>query len=150
MTRTEKAALRAQAREGRRRPRDEEPQDEASENGDEPQQRQEQEQEQPKREERKREKREPPRGANPDEFTDMADRARELLRSVRGVEAESVSGLSRAPNGWKVTLEVVELRRIPESTDVLASYDVELDGDGKLLGFERGRRYNRSQAEAGR
>jgi hypothetical protein len=48
-----------------------------------------------------------------------------------------------------VTLEVVELRRIPESTDVLASYDVELDGDGGFLRFERGRRYNRSQAEGG-
>jgi hypothetical protein len=48
-----------------------------------------------------------------------------------------------------VTLEVVELRRIPESTDVLASYEVELDGDGRYLGFSRGRRYSRSQAEGG-
>jgi hypothetical protein len=151
MTRDEKAALRAQAREQRRRPRDEEPQGEASENSDEPQQEQEQQQQQePKREERKREKREPIRGAKQEEFTDMADQARQLLRSVRGVEAESVSGLTRTSNGWRVTLEVVELRRIPESTDVLASYDVELDGDGKLLGFERGRRYHRSQAEVGR
>ncbi len=154
MTRDEKAALRAQAREQRRRPRDEDTRDEASQNGGEPQQEQEQEQEreqkEPKREERKREKREPPRGAKPDEFTEMANQARELLRSLRGVEAESVSGLTRTPNGWTVTLEVLELRRTPESTDVLASYEVELDGDGKLLGFERGRRYHRSQAEVGR
>jgi len=149
MRRDEKAALRAQAREQRRRPRDEQPQDAASQNGDEPEQEQEQRRE-PQREERKREKREPRRGAKPDEFTEMADQARGLLRSVRGVEAESVSGLTRTSNGWKVTLEVVELHRIPESTDVLASYEVELDGDGRLLGFERGRRYNRSQAEAGR
>jgi gas vesicle protein GvpO len=150
MTRNEKAALRAQAREQRRRPRneqtrDEEPQDAG--NGAGPQQEQERE---PRRGERKHEKREPPRGAKQDEFTDMADQARELLRSVRGVEAESVSGITRTSNGWTVTLEVVELRRIPESTDVLASYEVELDGDGKLLGFERGRRYHRSQAEVGR
>ena len=125
MTRDEKAALRAQAREQRRRPRDEEPQDEASQNGEEPQQEQEQKQEKPKREARKREKPGPPRGVKPNEFTDMADQARELLRSVRGVEAESVSGLTRTPNGWTVTLEVVELRRIPESTDVLASYEVD-------------------------
>ena len=151
MTRTEKAALRAQAREQRRRPKDEEIQDEAAQNGDGPQAEQEQESEQaPKREERRREKREPRRGAKQDEFTNMADQARELLRSVRGVEAESVSGLTRTSSGWTVTLEVVELRRIPESTDVLASYEVELDGDGKLLGFERGRRYTRSQAEGGR
>jgi hypothetical protein len=150
MTRNEKAALRAQAREQRRRPKDEEARDEASQDGDGPQEEQEQEERQePKRAERKRERREPRRGAGQDEFTNMADQARELLRSVRGVEAESVSGLTRTSNGWTVTLEVVELRRIPESTDVLASYEVELDGDGKLLGFERGRRYNRSQAEVG-
>jgi len=149
VTRDEKAALRAQAREQRRRPRDESSQDESSQNGDEPQQEQEHQKE-PKREERKREKREPPKGAKPDEFTELADQARELLRSVRGLEAESVSGIAHTPNGWMVTLEVVELHRIPESTDVLASYEVELDGDGKLLGFERGRRYNRSQAETGR
>jgi hypothetical protein len=149
MTRDEKAALRAQAREQRRRPRDEDTRDEASENGDEPQPEPEQEKKS-KREEPKREKREPPRGAKPDEFTEMANQARELLRSLRGVEAESVSGLTRTPNGWTVTLEVLELRRIPESTDVLASYEVELDDDGKLLRFERGRRYHRSQAEVGR
>jgi hypothetical protein len=147
MTRDEKAALRAQAREQRRRPRDEDAQHEASHNGDESQQ---EEEKQPKREERKREKREPLRGAKQEEFTEMAGQARDLLRSVRGVEAESVSGLTRTSNGWTVTLEVVELRRIPESTDVLASYEVELDGDGNLLGFERGRRYHRSQAEVGR
>ena len=151
MTRTEKAALRAQAREQRRRPKSEEIQDEPARNGDGPQAEQEQEPEQgPKREQRRREKREPRRGAKQDEFTNMADQARELLRSVRGVEAESVSGLTRTSSGWTVTLEVVELRRIPESTDVLASYEVELDADGKLLGFERGRRYHRSQAEVGR
>jgi hypothetical protein len=144
VTRDEKAALRAEAREQRRRPREESPQ-----NGDEPQQEQEQQKE-PRREERKREQREPPKGAKANEFMELADQARELLRSVRGVEAESVSGIAHTPNGWMVTLEVVELHRIPESTDVLASYEVELDDDGKLLGFERGRRYSRSQAETGR
>ncbi len=150
MTRTEKAALRAQAREQRRRPKSEEIQDEPAQNGDGPQAEQEQESEQaPKRAGRRHEKREPRRGAKQDELTNMADQARELLRSVRGVEAESVSGLTRTSNGWTVTLEVVELRRIPESTDVLASYEVELDGKGGFLGFERGRRYSRSQAEGG-
>jgi hypothetical protein len=145
MTRDKKAALRAEARERRRRSSDGEPQ-----NGDEPRQEEEKPmQEDGHREERPRAKREPPRGAGGDELAEIATQARELLRSLRGVEAESVSGIGRTPNGWKVTLEVVELRRIPESTDVLASYEVELDGEGDFLGFERGRRYSRSQAEVG-
>jgi hypothetical protein len=145
MTRDKNAALRAEGRERRRRPAAEEPQ-----NGGEPRQEEEEpRQDDGQREERPRAKREPARGVGGDELAEIATRARELLRSVRGVEAESVSGIARTPNGWRVMLEVVELQRIPESTDVLASYEVELDGDGRYLGFSRGRRYSRSQAEDG-
>lgn len=135
MTREEKAALRAESR-GKRRS--------ADDNGDEAEEPK--QDEKPQREERQSAKREPLKGAKGDELADLAGQARELLRSLRGVEAESVSGIVRTQNGWTVTLEVVELRRIPESTDVLASYAVELDGDGKFLSFERGGRYSRSQA----
>jgi hypothetical protein len=45
-----------------------------------------------------------------------------------------------------VTFEVLELRRIPETTDVLASYAVELDGDANLVSYTRVRRYQRSEA----
>jgi hypothetical protein len=147
MTRDQKAAQRAEARERRRRPADDE-----QSNGDEPKQAESEEQmsRDEQRDEQPREKRKPPRGVGSDEFGEIAAEARELLRSVRGVDAESVSGIGRtSSNGWKVTLEVVELRRIPESTDVLATYEVELDGDGRFLGFSRGRRYSRSQAEDG-
>ncbi len=138
MTREEKAALRAEGR-GRRRGADNNASgDEAElEQGEKPK---------PQREERQPAKREPLKGAKGDELADLATQARDLLRSLRGIEAESVSGIVRTPNGWTVTLEVVELRRIPESTDVLASYEIELDGDGKFLSFERGGRYSRSQA----
>ena len=142
MTRDQKAALRAEGRDRRRRPSGDE-----QSNGDEPKQEKKQVS---KDDERPRAKREAPRGVGSDEFGQVATQARELLRSVRGVEAESVSGIGRSSsNGWKVTLEVVELRRIPESTDVLATYEVELDADGRFLGFSRGRRYSRSQAEDG-
>jgi hypothetical protein len=141
MTRDQKAALRAEARQRRRKPDNEEP-----EISEEPKQEDAQDDQ---REERPRAKRERPRGAGGDELAEVATQARELLRSLRGVEAENVSGIRRTANGWTVTLEVVELRRIPESTDVLASYEVELDGDNNYLGFSRGPRYSRSQAEAG-
>jgi len=42
---------------------------------------------------------------------------------------------------------VVELDRIPSSTDVLASYEVGLDGDGRLVDYARTRRYTRSRAD---
>ena len=75
--------------------------------------------------------------------------AREQLRQLSGTEAETVSSFAHTRDGWRVTLEVVEVRRIPETTDVLASYAVELDDDGNLVAYERVRRYQRSEALEG-
>ena len=85
-------------------------------------------------------------GADPSEARRVVETAREQLAALLGKEADSVSGLDRNGDGWVVTLEVVEVARIPESTDVLASYEVELDGDRNLVRYARRRRYYRSQA----
>ena len=79
----------------------------------------------------------------------LLDAAREQIADVVGHGVETVSGLHRNGDGWLVTLEVVEVARIPESTDVLASYEVELDGDRNLVRYARRRRYYRSQADDG-
>ena len=60
-----------------------------------------------------------------------------------------MSSFGRTRDGWRVTLEVLELRRVPETTDVLASYLVELDRDGNLVAYERLHRYHRSEAQDG-
>jgi Gas vesicle synthesis protein GvpO len=89
----------------------------------------------------------PPMSA--DDTRRTVEEARRRLRDLRGVDAESVSSVRRTSDGWCVGLEVVEVRRIPESTDVLATYEVELDDDGGLIAFERTARYHRSGAERG-
>jgi hypothetical protein len=88
-------------------------------------------------------------GATPRQAQEMLGRAREQLRQLHGSDAEAVSSFERTQDGWVVTLEVVELRRIPASTDVLASYRVQLDANGDLLAFERTRRYHRAEAGDG-
>jgi hypothetical protein len=55
-----------------------------------------------------------------------------------------VSALQRTREGWRVVLEIVELQRIPRTTDILASYAVALDNNGELMGYERVNRYYRS------
>jgi Gas vesicle synthesis protein GvpO len=74
--------------------------------------------------------------------------AREHLKTLAGLEAESVSSFTPAPDGggWKIGLEVLEVSRVPPSTDVLATYEVTLDDNGDLLSYTRTRRYYRSQA----
>ena len=87
--------------------------------------------------------------ASADDLQAIVRSARALLGELHGADAESVSSVARTRNGWTVGLEVVEVRRIPDSTDILATYEVELDGDGGVLRFERTRRYSRSEADRG-
>lgn len=77
----------------------------------------------------------------------IVDKARRELEQLLAREVESVSGFERDDGRWRVTLEVVEVRRIPESTDVLGSYEVVLDDDRNLISFGQTRRYRRSQVE---
>lgn len=74
--------------------------------------------------------------------------ARQLLE-LTGKDAEGVTGLERTEDGWKVQVEVVEMRRIPSTTDVLALYEVDVDTQGHLQGYRRLRRYGRGDPGQG-
>jgi len=100
-------------------------------------------------EEESEEPKEPERGASSSEVSKMLERARSQVQDLLGEQPESVSGIVRSDGHWSVMLEVVEVRRVPDTTDVLASYEVVLDNDGNLVGLERKRRYFRSQVEEG-
>ena len=68
--------------------------------------------------------------------------ARQLLE-LTGKQAEGVTSLQRTEDGWQVQVEVVEVRRIPDTTDVLAIYELDVDEHGALQGYRRARRYAR-------
>ena len=73
----------------------------------------------------------------------VAAQAAQQLLELTGKGVEGVTGLERTEDGWKVHVEVVEVRRIPDTTDVLALYEVQVDEDGDLMGYRRVRRYAR-------
>jgi hypothetical protein len=77
--------------------------------------------------------------------------AKEQASELLGKPIESVSALDRdGDEGWVVRLEVLELERVPNTMDVLASYEINLSDDGELLGFHRARRYHRAAEDDGR
>ncbi len=73
----------------------------------------------------------------------VAIEAARQLQELTGKEPESVTSLRRSEDGWQVQVEVVEVRRIPETTDVLALYELDVDEQGALEGYRRLRRYAR-------
>ena len=72
--------------------------------------------------------------------------ARQQVEELLGLPVETISGLARHPDGFTVTLEVVEMERVPRTTDVLGTYRVELTPEGELDGSERVHRYYRNTA----
>jgi hypothetical protein len=74
--------------------------------------------------------------------------AMQQFTELTGRQSESVTGVrSLDSDGWSVLVDVVELERIPSSTDVLATYRVDLDTQGSITGYERLRRYTRGATD---
>jgi hypothetical protein len=74
----------------------------------------------------------------------------EQIAELTGKQPESVTGVEPAEDGWLVTVEVIEDRRIPSSTDILSTYETELAPDGDLISYRRQRRYARGHGDTAR
>jgi Gas vesicle synthesis protein GvpO len=81
-----------------------------------------------------------------------AQAAQSALRQIAeltGKQVEGITGVGPAEAGWVVRIEVVEDRRIPSSSDILAAYEAGLDMDGELLSYRRVGRYPRGRGDRG-
>ena len=75
----------------------------------------------------------------------LARRAASELTELLGRPAEGVVSLERSEDGWRVGVEVVEVHRVPDTADVIAEYQVDVDRQGHLVGYRRLRRYPRGR-----
>jgi Gas vesicle synthesis protein GvpO len=70
------------------------------------------------------------------------------IAELTGKEPEGVTGVEPGEDGWIVGVEVVEDSRIPSSTDILATYEAEVDNSGELVSYRRIRRYTRGRGDS--
>jgi hypothetical protein len=81
---------------------------------------------------------------------ELAARARRQVSEMTGLESGTVTGLDRTGDDrWVVTVEVVELARIPSTMDVMGTFAVTLSEGGELVGLRRTGRHRRSQIDQG-
>ncbi|MGW2250712.1 gas vesicle protein GvpO [Kitasatospora sp. NPDC001660] len=76
-------------------------------------------------------------------------RAARQVQELTGRAPEGIASLERDQEGWRVGIEVLETRRVPDSTDILAVYQVVLDERGGLVSYRRERRYHRGRVDQG-
>jgi hypothetical protein len=78
---------------------------------------------------------------------DLTLAAKHTIEDLTGYSPESVSGFQWDGESWLVSVDVCELERVPNTTDVMATYIVQLDDRGGLLGYKRERRFQRGHGE---
>jgi hypothetical protein len=76
---------------------------------------------------------------------ELGQAARTTVEELTGHPPEAITGLQWDGEFWQVTVDALELARIPNTTDVMASYVVQLDESGTLHGYRRERRFLRGQ-----
>ncbi|MET7360026.1 gas vesicle protein [Streptomyces sp. NPDC005562] len=83
---------------------------------------------------------------------DLGELVREACRTLSdliGHPAEGVSAVCPTESdGWRVCVDVLEVPRIPDTTSLLATYEVDLDAHGRLTQYRRVRRYRRGWADS--
>lgn len=84
------------------------------------------------------ERRGPVRGAS-----SAARRAARRIERLTDHPVDGVSAVAREEHGWRVDVDVVEVARIPDTTSLIATYQVDLDEDGRLVQYRRVRRFPR-------
>lgn len=90
------------------------------------------------------------RAHGPMRAAEAARTAAQYIRDMTGKEPDEVIALERTGDGgWRIDVQAVETRRIPDSTDILAVYTTELDAGGDLVSYRRTRRFSRCQVQGG-
>ena len=78
--------------------------------------------------------------------TELAQAALVTVQQMTGYRPEAVTGLEWDGDCWRITVDALEMSRIPSTTDVLGAYEVQLDEGGTLRGYRRVRRFVRAEA----
>ena len=60
------------------------------------------------------------------QLTQIAERAKAQLAMATNLEPLIVSGADKEPDGWRLTVEMIELDRIPEAQGIIGADDVRL------------------------
>ena len=67
----------------------------------------------------------------------MVRQARGQLAELTGLDLASTVSIRQGAESWCVLVEVVEKRSIPDSQDILATYELTVDGEGNVENFAR-------------
>ncbi len=78
-------------------------------------------------------------------LVDLACETKRQMAAITGLTPDTISRLDRAEGGWALSIDMLEHRSIPRTQDLLASFEVKLDDDGRVTSWQRVGRFVRGQ-----
>jgi len=72
-------------------------------------------------------------------ITNLAERAKRQLAEVTGFSPVAAVGGFKDEEGWHISVDMLEMARLPEATDIIGTYEVLLDQGGNMVKFEKKR-----------
>ena len=68
------------------------------------------------------------------EICEMVTEAADLLLKKK---VEGISSVAKVEGGWRVDVETLERKAIPDTQDLIAKYQFDLDEGGDVTGYHR-------------
>jgi hypothetical protein len=65
----------------------------------------------------------------------VTDLALAIAKKYIRKELETITSVEEVAGEWKVTVEVLERKTIPDSQDLLGRYEIRLNKNGELIGW---------------
>ena len=67
----------------------------------------------------------------------VSDLALAIVKKYISKEPETIIGVEEDDGEWKVTVEALERKAVPDTQDLLGRYELRLSKNGKLIGWKQ-------------
>jgi hypothetical protein len=67
----------------------------------------------------------------------LIEQARKQLAEATGLKLSTTVGAAKDDKGWRISVEMIEKKSIPDGMDILGTYEAWLNDQGELLEFSR-------------
>jgi len=67
----------------------------------------------------------------------ICNQALSIVKKYISKEPETVIGIEEAEGEWKVTVEALERKAVPDTQDLLGRYEIRLNKNSELIGWKQ-------------
>lgn len=71
------------------------------------------------------------------DLTDISKLSLSLMEGILNKKPESITSVGKANSNWKVVVEALERKAVPDTQDILGRYEFDLDKHGNFLGYRQ-------------